>query len=316
MLASPITFRPLYKTRVWGGRTLETRYERELPDSQPYGESWELVDRSDDQSIVETGDHSGQTLNYLWTNHRDEVFGPGLPDSERFPILIKILDCQDDLSIQVHPPAHLAPSLNGEPKTEMWYLAGVEDRALLYIGFKEGVTRAQFEQSIHDGTVADYVHRIAPQEGESIFIPSGRLHAIGGGNLIFEIQQNSDTTYRVFDWNRMGLDGKARELHIEESLSSIDFEDFEPAMDIPSGHTLAQCAYFKTDEVKLNTGEYISNPSSQHFSVIAVVSGELNSQDGTHRAGDFLLLPAGSKALEATSNTILLQITLPEEGSC
>ena len=312
MNQSPITFQPLYKTRVWGGRVLESRYARALPDEQPYGESWELVDRAEDQSVVTSASFSGKTLNELWTNHRSEVFGEGLPDSERFPILIKILDCQDDLSIQVHPPAALAPSLNGEPKTEMWYLAGAEDRASLYIGLKNSVTRPQFEQSIQEGTVADYVHRIAPKEGESIFIPSGRLHAIGGGNLIFEIQQNSDTTYRVFDWNRLGLDGKPRELHIDESLASIDFDDFEPAMDTPDGNTLATCAYFRTDEFKLAPEETLSNPDPSSFSIVAVVKGQLTSPDGIYNPGDFVLLPKDSSPLAAKEDSTVLQVTLPK----
>lgn len=311
MSESPITFQPLYKTRVWGGRVLESRYGRSLPDEQPYGEAWELVDREDDQSMVTSSNYAGKTLHELWTQHRSEIFGEGLPDSERFPILIKILDCQDDLSIQVHPPANLAPSLNGEPKTEMWYLAGAEDSASLYIGFKDGVTREQFEQSIQDGTVEDHVHRIAPKEGESIFIPSGRLHAIGGGNLIFEIQQNSDTTYRVFDWNRVGLDGQPRELHIDESLASIDFDDFEPAMDTPDGNTLATCEYFRTDEIKVSADEIISNPSEDKFSVLAVISGELKSKETSHRPGDFLLLPKGCEHLTASEDTTVLQVTLP-----
>lgn len=312
MNQTPITFAPLYKTRVWGGRQLASLYQRPLPDEQPYGESWELVDRAEDQSVVTSENFAGKTLNDLWKNHRAELFGSDLPESERFPILIKILDCQDDLSIQVHPPAELAPSLQGEPKTEMWYLAGAEERASLYIGFKDGVTREQFEQSIHDGTVADYVHRIHPQVGESIFIPSGRLHAIGGGNLIFEIQQNSDTTYRVFDWNRMGLDGKPRELHIEESLASIDFKDFEPAMDIPEGQTLAKCEYFQTDEVKLVATETISNPSEDSFAIIAVVKGQLKSTKTVHGPGDFFLMPKGAAPLLATEESTLLQITLPK----
>ncbi len=312
MCVKPITFRPLYKTRVWGGRNLQSRYARPLPDEQPYGESWELVDREDDQSIVTSQNHQGKSLNQLWTQHRAEIFGENLPNSERFPILIKILDCQDDLSIQVHPPATLAPSLNGEPKTEMWYLAGAENHASLYIGFKKGVTRAEFQQSIHDGTVADYVHCISPQEGESIFIPSGRLHAIGGGNLIFEIQQNSDTTYRVFDWNRVGLDGQPRELHIEESLASIDFDDFEPVMDTPDGCTLATCAYFQTDKHNLAIDETISNPDSETFSVLAIVHGQLTSPTGIHNPGDFLLLPKGCPPLLATEASTILQITLPK----
>lgn len=310
-MVEPITFQPLYKTRVWGGRVLNTRYQRNLPDNQPYGESWEIVDRADDQSVVTSNKYNGQTLHELWTKHQAEVFGENLPASERFPLLIKILDCQDDLSIQVHPPASLAASLNGEPKTEMWYLAGAEERANLYIGFKEGVTRQQFEQSIHDGTVADYVHRIVPQEGESIFIPSGRLHAIGGGNLIFEIQQNSDTTYRVFDWNRLGLDGQPRELHIDESLASIDFEDFEPAMDTPDGNTLAKCDYFQTDEIQLKNGQTICNPEQSGFSILAVAKGQLSSGNENYRSGDFLLLPNGASPLSATEDATILQVTLP-----
>lgn len=312
MTQTPITFAPLYKTRVWGGRQLASLYQRPLPDEQPYGESWELVDRADDQSVVTSENFAGKTLNELWKNHREEIFGSDLPESERFPILIKILDCQEDLSIQVHPPAELAPSLQGEPKTEMWYLAGAEERASLYIGLKAGVTREQFEQSIHAGTVADAVHRIQPRAGESIFIPSGRLHAIGGGNLIFEIQQNSDTTYRVFDWNRMGLDGKPRELHLEESLASIDFADFEPAMDLPEGQTLARCAYFQTDEVKLAASEMIANPSEHSFAIIAVVKGQLKSTKSVHGPGDFLLMPRGAAPLLATEESTLLQITLPK----
>ncbi|MGJ8725841.1 MAG: type I phosphomannose isomerase catalytic subunit [Roseibacillus sp.] len=312
MSTSPITFQPLYKTRVWGGRVLESRYARTLPDEQPYGESWELVDRAEDQSVVTSANFNGKTLNELWTNHRAEIFGEGLPDSERFPILIKILDCQDDLSIQVHPPVDLAPSLNGEPKTEMWYLAGAEERASLYIGLKNGVTRQQFEQSIQEGTVADYVHRIVPKEGESIFIPSGRLHAIGGGNLIFEIQQNSDTTYRVFDWNRLGLDGEPRELHIDESLASIDFDDFEPDMDTPIGNTLATCEYFQTDELKVAAGESLSNPDENTFSILAVVKGQLASAKEIHSEGDFLLLPKGCPPLSAKKDCTVLQVTLPK----
>ena len=308
----PITFQPLYKTRVWGGRVLASRYARALPDEQPYGESWELVDRPEDQSVVTSANHNGKTLGELWTHHRAEVFGEGLPDSDHFPILIKILDCQDDLSIQVHPPAELAPSLNGEPKTEMWYLAGAEDRASLYIGLKNDVTRQQFEESIKEGSVAEYVHRIVPKEGESIFIPSGRLHAIGGGNLIFEIQQNSDTTYRVFDWNRLGLDGQPRELHIDESLASIDFDDFEPAMDTPSGSTLATCAYFQTDEFKLAPEETLSNPDPSSFSIVAVVKGQLTSPDGIYNPGDFVLLPKDSCPLTAKEDCTVLQVTLPK----
>ena len=196
----PITFKPLYMERVWGGRELERVYHRALPDPhQPYGESWEIVDRVKEQSIVDHGPLAGTSLHDLWTTRREQIFGTGCGNHPHFPILIKLLDARDDLSIQVHPPARLAAGLGGEPKSEMWFIAACDPGAKLYLGLQRGVTKADFEQAIARGTVAACVHVVRPRPGDSIFIPAGRLHAIGAGFLIHEIQQNSDTTYRVFD---------------------------------------------------------------------------------------------------------------------
>lgn len=309
----PISFEPLPMERVWGGRALEQVYGRSLPDAtRPYGESWEIVDREDEQSVVKAGAFQGKSLHELWTHHREELFGPGFEKCDRFPLLIKILDACDDLSIQVHPPAAVAPALGGEPKTEMWYIADAAPDAKLYVGLKNGVTREDFETAIADGTVADCVHVIVPKAGESIFIPSGRLHAIGGGLLIFEIQQNSDTTYRVFDWNRTGLDGKPRALHVQESLASIDFHDFEPEMDPPLGNTLARCPLFQVDRFVLKDGETIANPDTERFSLIGVVSGALEYGNGeVFAAGDFALLPKGAEALKVQGAAVVLQTTVP-----
>ncbi len=309
----PITFTPLYMERVWGGRKLETLYARTLPDpKQPFGEAWEIVDRENEQSVVDEGKWSGTTLHDLWVNHREEIFGKGFQDHPRFPMLIKVLDSHDDLSIQVHPPAHLVADLGGKPKTEMWFIADCDPGAKLYVGLKNGVTRADFEQSIADGNVPDVVHAITPRVGDSIFITSGRLHAIGAGFLIHEIQQNSDTTYRVFDWNRLGLDGKPRELHVAESLASIDYDDFEPMMDPPVGENLATCEYFKTDKVSLKCGKSISNPDNDQFSILSVVEGELQANSGRRfKKGQFILVPRGGAALTALDDSTVLQITLP-----
>ena len=309
---APITFHPLYMERVWGGRELERIYHRNLPDpNKPFGESWEIVDREDAQSVVDQGPYRGNTLHDLWTGHREEIFGEGFLNHPRFPILIKILDARDDLSIQVHPPAHLAEVLGGEPKTEMWFIAGCEPGAKLYVGLKHGVTRADFERSIADGSVADCVHAITPEPGESIFIASGRLHAIGAGFLIHEIQQNSDTTYRVFDWNRPGLDGQPRELHVGESLASIDFQDFEPSMDLPVGDNLASCSYFKTDRKSLAAGQLLANPREDRFSLISVVAGQLDGDGRSFGKGQFVLLPRGAVPLTAMETSVVLQVTLP-----
>ena len=302
-----ITFLPLYKERIWGGRQLETFYNRALPDpALPFGEAWEIVDREDDQSIVSSENFHGKSLNDLWTNHREEIFGKNLPESERFPLLIKILDSADDLSIQVHPPAEIAASLNGEPKTEMWFIADTKPESKLYVGLRNEATKESFETAIAQGTVAEQVHAITPSPGESIFIESGRLHAIGAGFLIHEIQQNSDTTYRVFDWNRTDSEGNPRDLHVDESLACIDFNDFEPGMDTPSGKTLATCPHFTTTLHHLEDGETIANPSPDQFSLITVVKGSL---ENTHTTGQTILLTANSSPLKATAKTTLLQIT-------
>jgi len=309
----PITFRPVYMQRVWGGRELERVYGRTLPTPDaPYGEAWEIVDREEAQSVVEDGPLAGKSLHELWTNHREEVFGEGLPDAERFPILMKILDAREDLSIQVHPPAHLAASLGGEPKTEMWVIADCGPGSKLYVGLKRGVDRAGFERAIHNGTVADCVHAIEPKPGDSIFIPSGRLHAIGAGFLIHEIQQNSDTTYRVFDWNRTGLDGKPRDLHVDASLASIDFEDFEPGMDVARGSLLAECPYFKTERLILAEDECAELENFSRFSIFSILTGALRAPDGRlFGPGRSVILPRHSPALAAESATTLLRITIP-----
>ncbi|MBC8126545.1 MAG: class I mannose-6-phosphate isomerase [Gloeobacteraceae cyanobacterium ES-bin-144] len=300
--------------RVWGGRELERVYGRSLPDPhKPFGESWEIVDREHEQSVVDHGHLTGTSLHELWTTRRDEVFGSSFADHPRFPILIKVLDARDDLSIQVHPPVHLAASLGGDAKTEMWFIVDCNEGAKLYVGLKNGVSKSDFESSIADGTVEKCIHAISPKPGESIFIPSGRLHAIGAGFLIHEIQQNSDTTYRVFDWNRLGLNGEPRDLHVAESIASIDFNDFEPTMDTPQGETLASCAYFKTDRKSIASGQNIGNPVPGQFSILSVVDGELESLAGRgFGKGQFILLPQNASPLKATRASTVLQITLPE----
>ena len=312
----PIVFQPIYQERVWGGRELERVFGRTLPEAgTPFGEAWEVVDRPEAQSVVAGGKFAGLTLQDLWSERREEIFGAGYDGIPRFPVLIKILDARDDLSIQVHPPESKAAALGGEPKTEMWYIVDCAEDARLYVGLKNGVTKEDFERAIADGTVEACVHAVSPRPGESIFIRSGRLHAIGAGFLIFEIQQNSDTTYRVFDWNRMGLDGKPRQLHVEESLASIDFADFEPGMDVPQGGVLAACEYFKVERVELAAGESLENPDSGRFMIVAVVEGELASEGGLPLGpGAFALVPKGESRLVAPRPAVVLRVTVPVAG--
>ncbi len=294
MAKAPIVFCPLYKERVWGGRHLETVYGRRLPGEKRIGESWELVDRPGEESVVASGPFEGKTLHKLWTQHRREVFGEGQVEhvAERFPLLIKILDAADDLSIQVHPPDEVAAALGGEPKTEMWCIARAEPGARLYVGLKAGVGRVAFEAGIADGRTREQVHAIEPRSGEFIFIPSGRLHAIGAGLLIYEIQQNSDTTFRVYDWDRVGIDGRPRELHVEESLKCIDFEDVEPAMGKAEGEQLVDCLLFQVRRRQICPDGFTSVAPDDAAVIVAVVSGCVVSGGECFREGDFFLVPA------------------------
>lgn len=306
-------FQPMVMERVWGGRMLETHFQRPLPDATaPYGESWEMVDREEAQSIVASGTYAGMTLHELWLGQREHLFGEGLPNSERFPLLIKILDAREDLSIQVHPPARVADELRGEPKTEMWYIAAAQPGARLVVGLKSGVTKEAFSTAIATGNVAQQIHEIAVKQGDSIFIPSGRLHAIGAGLVIFEIQQNSDTTYRVFDWNRLGLDGKPRELHIAESMASIDFSDIEPPIDTPHGSEIARCEHFVVERFQLDPGQTIGNLRRDRFSLVHVVEGGLEDENGSiWPAGSTLLITVGDSVLRAVNRVTALRTNIP-----
>jgi len=200
--------------RIWGGRRLETRFRKRLPKGMLIGESWEIVDRPEAQSLVRDGPLRGRTLHELWMEDREEIFGD-IPDTARFPLVAKLIDAREELSLQVHPPSRVAKALGGEMKDEIWYVLDAVPDAQIYAGLRRGVTRAQFEAALENSTVAELVHRIAVKGGDAIFMPSGRLHTMGHGILVAEIQQNSDTTYRVFDWNRsaqMGSPGPCMSL--------------------------------------------------------------------------------------------------------
>lgn len=290
----PLSFHPLAMDRVWGGRRLESLPGKSLPPDVPIGELWELVDREEAQSLVSGGAWDGLSLHDLWTVHREEVFGKDYlrAPSARFPLLIKLLDASDKLSVQVHPPIHKATDLGGEPKTEVWYFLDSLPEANIYAGLKRGVTRAEFESLLETGGVEKTLHDIPVRTGESIFIPSGRLHAIGAGNLIIEVQQNSDTTYRVFDWNRLGLDGKPRALHIKESMASIDFEDFEPAVKSASEKLVADCPFFHIEKLTLTDPSDVRPP--HRFALVVSTDHPVCCHGRTFGKGDFFIVPASS----------------------
>jgi mannose-6-phosphate isomerase len=308
----PLIFRPFFMERTWGGRRLESVFGKKLPPGKRIGESWEIVDRPEAQSVVRQGPWRGRTLHELWREHLAEIFGDDVPDTPRFPILAKLLDAQEKLSLQVHPDSAMAGPLGGEPKTEMWYFAAADDGAEIYAGFRSGVTRDHFKQALREGGAADLVHRIGVKKGDAFFVPSGRLHAIGAGNLIIEIQQNSDTTFRLFDWGRGTRDGAPRTLQVEEALQSIAFEDFEPEMVLPSGETLVQCPHFTVEKWDLKSARRASERSG--FALFVCLSGALEMNAVGLEPGEFFLVPAYAAASElqpVAAATSVLRITLP-----
>jgi mannose-6-phosphate isomerase len=315
-VSAPLAFRPRLQERPWGGRRLAA-YGKDLPEGATIGESWEVADRPGEQSVVLDGPLAGRTLHELWTGpERAGLFGGrAAGGGERFPLLVKLLDCTSTLSVQVHPPAEVAPDLGGEPKTEMWYLLDAEPGAHLFAGLRAGVTREAFEDGLRAGDdVSALLHRVEVAPGDVMLVPSGRVHALGAGCLVVEVQQNSDTTYRVFDFNRPGLDGELRELHVPESLASIDWEDAEPGL-LPRRDGLEVAGdHFRVVRRALEAPERVTAPGECAF--VCVLEGEAVCGGRAFSAGAFFLVPAdGERDLPvgATGGRAdVLVIELPE----
>jgi len=311
-ITTPIIFEPIFIERMWGGRRLESKFHKKLPPEKRIGESWEIVDRPEAQSVVADGPLCGKTLHQLWTQHRQEIFGH-LADTSHFPLLIKILDAQETLSLQVHPPENIARRLGGEPKSEFWYVAAAEN-AELFLGFRKSITRNKFEETLRDGTVMDYVHNIAVHAGDAVFLPAGRVHAVGAGNLLIEIQQNSDTTYRVFDWNRTDpTSGEQRELHVEQAVQCIDFEDVQPKPIAAGGELLISHSLFEIQ--KWNLDEPREAAPFGQFAIVCCLTGNLSCANVELAAGQIFLVQAQlqDRQLEPLRReTNVLRVTIPK----
>ena len=307
---SPLLFKPIFQERIWGGRKLAELFGKDLPASKRIGESWEIVDRSEAQSAVANGPLRDKTLHELWTQDREPIFGK-VPDTDRFPWLIKLLDAQEKLSLQVHPTEEVAKVLGGEPKTEFWYVAAADPNAELYVGLRASLTREEFRDAVKQGRVADRVHKIPVKAGDAMFLPAGRFHAVGGGNLLVEIQQNSDTTYRVFDWNRLDDQGRPRQLHVDQALQSIDFDDVAPSLIEPRGELLVKHELFEIQKWNLDQPREIAPPGQ--FAIVCCLSGSVRSADVDLTSGEFFLVPASLQDRQVHprgSATSLLRVTL------
>jgi mannose-6-phosphate isomerase len=222
----PLRFEPYLRPMVWGGRDLQRRLGKDLPTGEPYGESWEVSDHSLHRSIVVSGPQAGQSLRTLMEREPLALLGPAAKQHRIFPWLFKFLDVSDWLSVQVHPDAKKVKELwPGESsKTEAWFVLAAEPTSRIYAGLLPGVDERQLREAIREGTVVNCLHNFQPEPGDCVFLPAGTIHAAGGGVLLAEIQQTSDATFRLFDWNRRDSQGKPRQLHIEESIASIHWD--------------------------------------------------------------------------------------------
>jgi mannose-6-phosphate isomerase len=311
-LTSPLLFESIFMERMWGGRKLADVFGKKLPPNVRIGESWEIVDRPEAQSLVASGPLRGKTLHELWTQHQEKIFAE-VPHTPRFPLLIKILDAQEKLSLQVHPPENVASSLGGEPKTEFWYVADADPEAEVFLGFREPVTRPQLEDALRDGTVADHVHKIRVHAGDAIFLPAGRFHAVGAGNLLIEIQQNSDTTYRLFDWNRVDpATGTKRDLHVDQAIQCIDFEDVQPKLIQAEAELLISNSLFEIRKWNLDEPRE-ATPLGQ-FAIVCCLTGNLGCARANLAPGEFFLIPAHLKDRQLkplAPDTSLVRVTIP-----
>jgi mannose-6-phosphate isomerase len=228
----PFLFEPVYKDYIWGGTRIREVYQRTDTPAR-CAESWEIADRPEGMSIVTNGARKGQTLHQLVQELGADLMGPQHASRSTFPLLIKLIDAREDLSVQVHPNDDNAHLTGGEPKTEMWYLLDATADANIYAGMVPDATPEHFQKALQDNSVEHLLARIQAKPGRAIFVPGGKVHAIGAGCLLLEIQQNSNTTYRVYDWGRVGTDGQPRELHVEKAIKVIDWNRLAPEASTP-----------------------------------------------------------------------------------
>lgn len=314
----PIKLIPAYKDYIWGGNLLKTKYNK-ISDKEIIAESWELSCHKDGQSVVANGKHEGKTLTEYIKSEGKEVLGSRSKRFKDFPIMIKLIDAKNDLSVQVHPDdAYALKHEGGFGKTEMWYILECEAGASLIYGFKQSISKEEFAERIKENTLMEVVNKVPVKKGDVFFINAGTLHAIGKGIVLAEVQQNSNLTYRVYDYGRLGADNKPRDLHIEKA---IEVTNLNPATRRPGamgqpedneGFTrtlLSQCDYFQTEIIEVKT-KALFNVNDESFVSILCLEGDTEIVYGKDimcvQRGDSIFLPAGMGKYEITKPCTLL----------
>ena len=314
----PLRFQPLLRRYLWGGRRLETMLGKQLGEGDDYAESWEIVDHGEDQSVVQTGAVEGLSLKQLVADHSSELFGQHAGETQ-FPLLFKFLDCNRTLSVQVHPNDEQGAKLDPPDlgKTEAWVVLAADPGSKIYAGLKEGVTREDLRASLEAGKCEECLHEFEPQVGDCIFIEAGTVHALGAGLVIAEIQQASDTTFRLFDWNRVDAQGNPRQLHIEQSLEVTNFSrgpvapQQAVATDQAGRERLVDCDKFVLDRCTLESS--ISIGGDERFHLLVVLDGAVEVGGEQLGLGATSLIPAAASAVEISpkGRAIVLDIYLP-----
>ncbi len=328
MQVCPLVFNPIYKPKIWGGRSLESVAYKKLPPDEPIGESWELADLDEGQSIVRSGPAQGATLNQLVKEWGTDLIGRAGLFEGRFPLLIKFLDAREHLSVQVHPDEAMAKRRGGNVrvKNEAWYILHAEPDGAIYRGFVDGVTRDSFVSAIESGTVTETLRHIPVKPGECYYLPSGTIHALGAGVVVAEVQTPSDTTYRVYDWDRVDPStGQGRTLHVDESLECINFglddggvqERSHVASVWTSVTRLVRCDSFMIERVRMVEGIEQDIPTGEMVVWILLEgSGEVQYGSGPSEPfarGDTVLIPAalGQARIKTNEDCQWLEATIP-----
>lgn len=313
----PMKLIPAVKDYVWGGSRLKSEWGK-ISDSETIAESWELSCHNDGAAVIADGEYSGRTLKSV-LEQNPALKGKKCDLFEFFPILIKLIDAKSDLSIQVHPDDVYALEKEGQyGKTEMWYIVDCDEGSGVYCGFKKPVSKAELECALRSGNITDYLNFIQVKKGDCIFIPSGTVHAICGGLLICEVQQNSSLTYRLYDYDRKDKNGNKRPLHIEKALDVVDTgkvcklnESVKQLSD--NVRQLADCRYFTTYEIKVRS-EYNGNADSGCFISLTCVEGcgciEHSGKSYAVSRGDTYFLPAGLGNFTLKGNMTVISATV------
>ena len=304
----PMKFIPIYKERIWGGDNLGRMFARELP-SQQVGESWELSSHSNGASVVANGNLAGKTLQELMAEYKERLMGKKFANEKNFPLLIKIIDANDKLSIQVHPEDEYAYRVEGESgKTEAWYVIDAKENGKIIYGLRKEVTKEEFIKAVEGNRIGDAVNIVPVKAGDMMLVPAGMVHALLDGVMVYEIQQNSDTTYRVYDYDRVDDDGKGRELHIKKAIEVINFTE-QPSCNFD--HRSIQCQYFSMDKLRIHG---MKNEKTEDCFIIYCVTagvGNIRYKEFVEslRMGDTILIPACLGEFSIEGNVELLKIT-------